>query len=787
MAVTVEIALVLSFLGISVVFLITEWIPMEATALLVLGALAVSGLLTPGEALSGFSNPAVVTVWAVFILSGALTKTGVANVIGQGVLRVGGRSEILLIIAIMVSAGGMSAFMNNVAVAALMLPVIMDISRQTDHPPSRLLMPLAYGSLLGGLTTMIGTPPNILVSDALAEYGLVPFTLFDYTPAGIMVMIAGILFMLLVGRHLLPKRDTRTATSTGRRLDIKQAYDLEKRLFMLHLSKDSKLVGKSLAEIRLRTLLGLNVVAITRKGQNHLAPPPSERLVGDDVIVVEGQMDRVSEISHWGQLKPITEGVDVAKLFSKEIVFCEARLASPSSLSKKSLNEIGFRKRFGVNVLAITVDDKIKRSDFQDEILEPEMVLLLQGTRDRFDGLKEEKDFSHVKEVDLSRLTEFYKLEERLVTMEVPGDSIFAGKTLATIRLGDALGLQILCIVRQGRVYHMPGPEEALLGGDQLVMEGHLGYLDIIKAMEGLKTVENKTVQKIPELESEDVGFMEVMLSPHTTLTGKTIRQIRFREKYDLTALAIWRAGKAVETSLRDTPLHFGDALLLYGKREKFLLLGQDPDFLVLTKIAQDIPRTEKIWISIGVFATVLLTVVLGWVPIYIAAVIGAACMVITKCLTMQEAYRYIEWKAIFLIAGMLPLGIALDKTGAARFIAEIVVSWVGPLGPTAVMGGIVGLTFLATCFVPTSALVVIMAPIAIKTSTDLGIAPHALMMAVALAASASFMTPVSHPANVLVMGPGGYRFIDYIKIGLPLTLITFIVLLFGVPIFWPF
>ena len=202
-----DILIVFTILGIAVVFLVTEWIPMEVTALLVLGAVALTGLTTPAEALAGFSNPAVVTVWAVFILSGGLTRTGVANMIGRLVLRLSGRSETLLIVVIMTCAGTMSAIMNNVAVAALMMPVVMDIARSTNTSASRLLLPLAYGSLLGGLTTQIGTPPNILVSEALRNQGLMPFTLFDFTPVGLSVFAVGVAFMAWIGRHLLPKRD----------------------------------------------------------------------------------------------------------------------------------------------------------------------------------------------------------------------------------------------------------------------------------------------------------------------------------------------------------------------------------------------------------------------------------------------------------------------------------------------------------------------------------------------------------------------------------------------------
>ncbi|MGD8273864.1 MAG: SLC13 family permease, partial [Desulfobacterales bacterium] len=194
----------------------------------------------------------------------------------------------------------------------------------------------------------------------------------------------------------------------------------------------------------------------------------------------------------------------------------------------------------------------------------------------------------------------------------------------------------------------------------------------------------------------------------------------------------------------------------------------------------------EKMKISLMIMAAVLFPVIMGWVPIYIAAVVGAALMVLCGCLTMEEAYRQIEWKAVFLIAGMLPLGTALDQTGAARMIAEGVVALVGPYGPTAVMFGLVALTFAATCFVPTAALVVLMAPIVLNTAANVGLSPQALLMGVAMAASASFMTPISHPANILVMGPGGYRFLDYIKVGGLLTLVILLIIVFILPFFWP-
>ncbi len=254
---TYQIALVLLILIAAVVLFVTERLRVDLVALLVLGSLAVTGLVTPTEALSGFSNPAVVTVWAVFILSGSLSKTGVANIVGRTILRWSGDGEVRLLIVIMVTAGVLSAFMNNVGVAALLLPVVISIARRTNQPPSKLLMPLAFATLLGGLTTLIGTPPNLLVSEALTEYGLPPFSLFDFAPTGLAVMAAGIAFMVLVGRHLLPVRDPAREFTDSHRSSLEQVYDLGERVSVIRLPDDSLLAGKTLAESRLGSILGL--------------------------------------------------------------------------------------------------------------------------------------------------------------------------------------------------------------------------------------------------------------------------------------------------------------------------------------------------------------------------------------------------------------------------------------------------------------------------------------------------------------------------------------------------
>jgi di/tricarboxylate transporter len=787
---TTEILMVFSILGLAIIFLVTEWIPMEVTALLVLGAVAVTGLVSPVDALAGFSNPAVVTVWAVFILSGGLTRTGVANLIGRLVLRLSGQSEMLLVVVIMTCAGAMSAIMNNVAVAALMLPVVMDIARSTGTPASRLLMPLAYGSLLGGLTTQIGTPPNILVSEALRNNGLAPFTLFDFTPVGLAVFVVGVAFTALIGRHLLPTRDLQHDPRDLEGPPLHEQYQLEERMLRLAIPRQSALTGKTIATSRIGTILGVNVVGISRRGHVLAAPSPEEILRARDKLIVESGIGDIGQLrealTSLGQMRIEPESALLTDLPDDHNALAEVTVAPHTDIAGRSLRQLEFRKQFGLNVLAVRRGTHVQRTQLQDRHLDPGDTLLVQAPREILPALANNKYFIEFQIVSNEVLINHYNFDNRILVMRVHAGSNLVGRSLQDSRLGAALGLGVLALVRDAQTLSMPAPDTHLAADDLLLVTGRPEDVDLIQALKDIR-VEPALAEELAALESENYGLMEAMLSPHTTLAGKTLRELNFRKKYGLNVLAIWREGRIHRADLRDMALRFGDALLLYGARSNFSLLGREPDFLVLTESAQEHPNLSKAKISIPIMAAVLLPVMMGWLPIYLAAVIGAAVMILARCLTMEEAYRAIEWKAIFLIAGMLPLGVALDKTGAARFLATAMVEAVGGFGPLAVMAGLMVLTFMATCVIPTAALVVLMVPIILSTAADMGVAPYPMMMAMAMAASASFMTPISHPANVMVMGPGGYRFSDYLRLGLPLTLVVLITVMTVLPFFWPF
>jgi di/tricarboxylate transporter len=283
------------------------------------------------------------------------------------------------------------------------------------------------------------------------------------------------------------------------------------------------------------------------------------------------------------------------------------------------------------------------------------------------------------------------------------------------------------------------------------------------------------------------VGIAEVILSPHSRLVGKTLADIQFREKFHLSVLAILRDGRPRRTGLVDLPLRFGDTLLVQGPRQNIRVLQREPDFVVLGDI-EAIPavRVKKAPLAVGLLLVMLVPVIAGWLPIAASALLAGILMVITGCLTMDEAYSSIEWKAVFLVAGTLPLGIAMEKTGTAQFLAGLLIDAVGGMGPMALLAGFYVLTNLLTQFMSNAASTVLIAPIAIQAAQQVGSDPHALLMAVAVAASAGFLTPVAHQSNVLVMGPGGYRFGDYLKVGLPLDLLTFAVTLLILPLIWP-
>jgi di/tricarboxylate transporter len=778
---TPDIILVLTILVSAILLFISNKVRMDLVGLLVMASLAISGLITPSQALSGFSNPAVITVWTVLILSGALARTGVASKLGKFFLQLAGDSEVKLLTIIMLTSGILSGFMNSIGVTSLFLPVLIDISRRTKRPPSKLLIPLAFSALLGGLNTLIGTPSNILISEALSEAGFKPFQMFDFTPIGLTILVFGTLYMVLIGRHLLPKRDPSRELAGGIP-DVTDLYDFQERMVFIHLPENSSLDGKSLEESHFGSALELNVVSILRDQQTILAPGPDLILRSGDRLLVEGQLDRLFEIYSPDHQFLDQESLPIEKIYSAEIKLAEVTIPSGSSLIDSTLPQVAFRHVYNLIVLAIRREDITYYTDLEDLPLRESDVLLVKGRQSDLNVLNVDKDTI----LSIPDSFQDYNLEDHLMMVRVPEGSALAGNSIISSRIGDAFGLSIQGIIRKDKTELMPSPEEILEVGDTLIVKGKIEDLHTIQGLQNL-LIEADTQPDLTELETDETGLIEAVLSPRSTLTGKAIRELDFRARYGLTILAIWREGRAYRSHLRDMKLRLGDALLLFGPRRRLRQFGAEPEFLVLSEEAQPAPRSKKAPLAITIMLLVLLPVILNWIPISISAIAGVTLMILTGCLRMDEAYQLIEWKAVFLIAGLLPLGIALEQTGAAQLISNNLLSLVGNTGPIIITSALILLSTLSSQIMPNPAVAVLLAPIALSAASNLGISPYPLMMAVAVSSSAVFLSPVGHPANLLVMGPGGYRFSDYFKVGLPLTVIVWLVVVFALPLFWPF
>jgi di/tricarboxylate transporter len=583
--------------------------------------------------------------------------------------------------------------------------------------------------------------------------------------------------MTLVGRHLLPTRDSRRGAADE---SLPRLYELGTGFSFVHLPPDSVFDGETLASSRLGQSLGIDVVGIFRRDGAELAPGPQSVLRSGDRLLVRGALDLLSSLKGDEFLALEDENLPVERLLSAGILFAELRCSSSSPFLGRTIRDLDFRNAHGAIVLAMRRGEETLRTGLERRRILEGDVLLVQGTAEQLEALGglPGATVSYLERADA------YHLEERLMAVRVPEGSKLDGATLAESRLGEAFGLGVMGILRGGATHLMPAPDERLRAGDTLLVKGHRQSL---ASVEGLRGIEVEGEHPDPAaLESDEIGMAEVVLSPRTTLVGRTLRNLHFREKYGLTVMAITRAGAVLRTGLRDLPLSFGDALLLYGPRRRLQVLAREPDFLVLTD--QDRPPVDVVRAPVAtvIMVGVIVAVLTGWLPIYIAAVAGAVLMVLTGCLTMDDAYRAIEWKAVFLIAGMLPLGIAMEQSGATGWITAHSLDLIGGGSPLLLIAGLYLVTAIGAQVMPTPAVAILMAPIALTTAADLGLSPQALLMTVALAASASFMSPIAHPANVLVMGPGDYRFGDYVKVGLPLTLVCLTVALTVLPLVWP-
>jgi di/tricarboxylate transporter len=632
---------------------------------------------------------------------------------------------------------------------------------------------------------LFGTSSNLVVSGFVENTGLPPLGIFDFTPIGVVIFLVVLVYINLLGHRFLPQRKSPqpiSPTQTPPAQNLQSLYGLEERLAMLVLPEDSLLAGKTLAESRISKALGLNILSVKRKDGKRQAPDAHLVLEGRDQLLALGRLDQIEKIIRSPMFAIEKEIPTISRLLSENIGLAEIHINENSEFKGKTLVSAGFRQKFGVNVLANRRSDLIRRTNLQNMELETGDVLLIEGQLDKLETLSDQPGY---RILSLEELRD-YHLEDRLLFIDIPEGSALAGQTLLEAKLGSAYGITVLDIIRAGQEWLFPETNMQLEANDQLIVSGHPVDIEVLNGLQKIR-IEKDVKFNLSEMENGALSFVEVILSPYTSLIGKTLKQIRFREKFNVSVLAIWHGDRPYRTGLQDLPLQYGDAFLCYGTREGFELLAKERDFIVLRQDVQEKPRLKKAPIAGLIMLAVVAVVIMGWLPISIAAIAGAALMVLTRCITMEEAHKSIDWKAIFLIAAMMPLGFAMRDSGAAQFLADLVIQSVGPYGNLAILGGLMTLTLLINPFIPTVVNAVIMTPIGIATAASLGVSPYPFVMGIAYMVAACFMTPVSHPANLLVMSPGGYRFTDYLKNGIPIALLTLVVSLLLLPLIFPF
>jgi di/tricarboxylate transporter len=787
MAMPWEVWMTLGILAGAVLLFVTGWVRADLVALVVLVLLVVAGLVTPEQALAGFSSPAVVTLWAMFVLSAALAGTGMARLVGRGMQALAGGGEVRLMLVVMGTAVLLAAFMNSLAVLALLLPLVLSLARQKSVSSVRLLMPLAVGCLVGGLSTLIGAPSNLLVSDALYFAGLRPLGMWDFLPVGLSISVACVLFMALVGRRWLPRERAEVAVAREPEADLLNLFQLDEQLALITLPPNTPLAGRTIAECQIGRLLGLTLLELKRGGRKRIPIEPETMLQGGDELLTLGRLDRLQEISQRPYVL-VDEGSErIQLLVSAEIGLAELRIVADSPLVGATIAQAAMRQKYGCSALAVRRKQVLHYADLQDWVLQADDELLLRGDRARLLAGRLAPAFRGKLNpfAEETAVAAKYRLRDRLLTIQIPPDSPLIEHPLSGSHLSELYGLMVMSVVRGETTILEPEPDWVLQAQDLLLVKGDPEQLAVIRGLQSL-TVTPYEGDDEAVLLARGVGVAEVLLSPHTTLAGKTLSEIGFRERFGLSVLAIWRNGRAEQTDLAQRPLQLGDALLVRGAPEALHRLRREPDFLVLAEGMDEAQPRYKALVAVGIMGLFVVVVTLGWLALPIAAVAAAALMVLLRCLTMDEMYRRIEWRTVFMVAGMLPLGVALQTSGTVAFLVAAAVEAAGMWSPVGLLAGLFVLTSLGALLMPNLVVTIVMAPVALQTAVTLQLSPYPLLMVITMAASTSFMSPLGHPVNRLVMGPGGYRTADFMKVGIPLTLVALVVTLVVLPIFWP-
>jgi len=591
-----EIIFVFILLIAAFILFVTNYVSFDVAAMILLFSLLISGILTFEEGFSGISHPATVAIASMFVLSEGLRRTGILNKAGDYFAGRLQKNFHFWMLVMMLFISVMSAIMNNTAVVIIFIPILIGVASKIGVSPSKLLMPVSFAAIMGGISTLIGTSTNLLVASIADERGVASFGMFDFAPVGIALLIAGYLFLFLFGFKMLPSR------RSNRKEELTKDYELEGYLTDVIIEPESPLIGKTFDKDKLTKQFDLDVLRIIKPGSNRSAQRSDVEIEAGDILRIKG---------------------------------------NPKEINK-----------------------------------------LLQNK----------------------------------------------GYSPAVAKEWEDIDLE------QGR--------------DALI---------------------------------------EAVVSPDSTLDGSTLDGINCYERFGAIPLAIRQKGEIKRDDLKKITISGGDTLLLSLSSDRIQELDKESTFIVASKLNVMEKRSDKTFIALGILLSVVTVAALELLSIAISAGAGVILMILTGCITTEEAYEAINWKIIVLLAGVIPLGLAMDKTGAATLMAETLINNLEDFGPHAMLAGFYLLTMLMSAIMSTNASAALVAPLAIQIADSIGVNPEPFLISVSYAASLAFLTPFGHHANTLVFGAGQYKFTDFTKVGLPINIIFWIIATMLIPVIWPF
>ena len=615
----------LIILLISAILFVSGKVRSDLVAICALLALLLCQILNPTEALSGFSNTTVIMMIGLFLVGGGIFQTGLAKMIGSKVMTLAGNSELRLFLLVMIVTSAIGMFVSNTGTVALMLPIVVSMAAAAGSSPRRLLMPLAFASSMGGMMTLIGTPPNLIVSDTLASAGYDSLGFFSFLPVGLVTLVVGILYLLPATKMLAPKEKAKDAKKGGKSLkELVKEYGVTENLFRVHIKNhDSKAIGQTVVDLNIYREYGINVLELRRStGQNRFVRTVNQQLASPDLV--------------------------------------------------------------------------LKQND----------VLYLSG--------------------DLEMVTKF----------------------------AEDYSLRLL--------------------------DNHIDEIDGSSSN--------------ASMDFFDIGVAEILIMPTSSMINRTIIEAGFRSKFSVNVLGIRRKKEYILNDLGEVKMHAGDVLLVQGAwKDIARMKNESTNWVVLgepLEAAAKVTLDYKAPIAAAIMIAMIVMMVVESIPVapVTSVLLAAVLMVITGCVrSVEAAYKTINWQTIVLFAAMLPMSIALEKTGVSEMISNGIVTGLGGSGPRLLLAGIYAATSVMTIFISNTVTAVLMAPIALQCAVQIGVSPVPFMFAVTVAASMCFASPFSTPPNALVMSAGQYTFMDYVKVGLPLQILMGIVMVVVLPMFFPF